>query len=83
MRHDEEAIQYAEGDCWDCEEVHRGNCIAVVAQERCPSPGGIGALRCFTNPLQDRALRDVEPEHVQLTVIRVRPRLGCQPPFGR
>ena len=31
MRYDEEAKQYAEGDCWDCEEVHRGNCFAVVA----------------------------------------------------
>src|SRR5260370_25222933 len=68
MRDDEEAVQHAEGDCWDCEEVHRGNCFAVVAQEGCPSPGGFGTSRRIAHPSQDGALRDVEPEHLQLTV---------------
>src|SRR5258708_6231266 len=68
MRDDEEAVQHAEGDCWDCEEVHRGNCFAVVAQEGCPSPGGFRTSRRSAHPSQDGALRDVQPEHLQLTV---------------
>jgi hypothetical protein len=68
MRYDEETVQDAEGDCWDREEVHRCNCFAVVAQECCPSPGGTGVSRRFPHPSQDSALRDVQPEHLQLTV---------------
>src|SRR5215469_14179427 len=63
MRDNEEAVQYAEGDCWDCEEVHCRNYFAVVALECCPSFGGFGTSRRFAHPAQDSTFGDVEAEH--------------------
>jgi hypothetical protein len=34
MAYHEETIQYAEGERWYREEVHGGDCLAMIPQER-------------------------------------------------
>jgi len=65
---DEEAIENAEGECWHGEEVHCGDGLAVIAQERRPSLCRFGVTRRFPHPTQDGSLGDVEAEHCEFTV---------------
>ncbi len=69
MRSDhEKTIQHAEPERRHSEEVHGGDRIAVIAEERRPSSCRPGISRGLPHPAQDCPLRDIEAEHLQLAV---------------
>lgn len=43
----EEAIQSAEGDCWNSEEIHRSDSFAVIVNEGCQRLTGSGFFGAF------------------------------------
>jgi hypothetical protein len=45
MSDDEKAVEYAEGQRWHCEEIHRGNCFTRIAQKCHPSLSWLGTPR--------------------------------------
>jgi hypothetical protein len=65
---DKKAIQYAEGDRRNSEEVHRGNRFPVIAEKGKPAPGWLRILRCPFHPTRDRSLRDIKTEHEKFTM---------------
>jgi hypothetical protein len=68
MRNDEEAVQNAESECRNGEEVHCGNRLTMVAQERRPPFCRLGIARRFSHPAQHGSLGNIEAEHFQLSV---------------
>ena len=46
----EEAIDYAEGDRWDREKIHRRDSFPMVVQEREPTFGGLRISRRSFDP---------------------------------
>ncbi len=68
MCEDEEAIQHAEPERRHSEEVHGGDRIAVIAEERRPSSCRLGISRGLSHPAQHCALGNLKPEHLQLVV---------------
>ena len=64
----EEAVEYAEGDRRDREEVHRSNRFTMVAQEREPSLGGFRISRCSAHPTRNSSFGNVEAEHEKFTM---------------
>jgi len=68
MRNDEEAIEYTEGERRHSKEIHRGNCFAVIAQERRPPSCRLWIAGCLSHPAQHGLLRNIEAEHLQFTV---------------
>jgi len=68
MRNDEEAVENAEAQRRHGEEVHCGNRFAMVAQERRPPSCRVGIARSLSHPTQHGSLRNIETEHLQLTV---------------
>ena len=53
---DKEAIKYAEGQCGNDEEVHRGDGFAVVIQENFPLFRRLWVPRSFSHPPQNSSL---------------------------
>lgn len=53
----EEAVQHPKGERRDREEVHGGNGLAMVQQERQPTLGNIGNSRRSPHPARDRRFR--------------------------
>jgi hypothetical protein len=68
MADDEKAIDHAEGDRWDREEVHRSDGFPVVAQKRKPALGWFGISGCPAHPAGDRSLGEIKPQHQELPV---------------
>jgi len=64
----EEAIEQAERNCGNREEIHRGYSFSVVSEEGKPSLGRLRVLRCSFDPAGDCSLREIEPEHQELTM---------------
>ena len=65
---DEEAIERAEGDRRNREEVHRGNRFPVIAEKGKPALGWLRISRCPFHPTRDRSLRDIKTEHKKLAM---------------
>jgi hypothetical protein len=57
------AIQHAESDRRNSEEVHRGNRFPVNAEKGKPAPGWLRISRCPFHPTRNRSLRDTKTEH--------------------
>jgi hypothetical protein len=77
---DEKAIERAEGDRWNSEEVHRGNRFPVITEKGKPALGGrLRISRCPFHPTRDRSLRDIKTEHEKLAM-KALPTLGSQRP---
>jgi hypothetical protein len=68
MLDDEQAVEKAASKSRHCEEVHCGNCFAMIAQERRPTPCGLRISGSFPHPAQDGSLRDLEAEHLQFAM---------------
>jgi len=49
-------------------EIHGGNCLAMIGEERCPTPRRFGIPRLFPHPTQYGSLGDIEAKHSQLTL---------------
>src|SRR5271168_4021537 len=64
----EEAVQDAESERWYGEEIHGGDGFTVIAQEGRPMSCRLWIVRSLPHPAQNRALRNLKPEHVQLTM---------------
>jgi hypothetical protein len=65
---DEKAIERAEGDRRNSEEVHRGNRFTVITEKRKPAPGRLRISRRPFHPTRDRSLRDSKAEHEKLAM---------------
>src|SRR2546428_11407271 len=65
---DEKAIERAEGDRRNSEEVHRGNRFPVIAEKGKPAPGRLRISRRPFHPTRDRSLRDIKAEHEKLAM---------------
>jgi hypothetical protein len=65
---DEKAIEHAEGDRRNSEEVHRGNRFPVIAQKGKPALGWLRLSRCPFHPTGDRSLRDIKTGHEKLAM---------------
>ena len=65
---DEKAIEHAEGDRRNSEEVHRGNRSPVFAEKGKPALGQLRISRCPFHPTRDRSLRDIKTEHEKLAM---------------
>jgi len=65
---DEKAIERAEGDRRNREEVHRGNRFTVIAEKGKPAPGWLRISRRPFHPTRDRSLRDIKAEHEKLAM---------------
>jgi len=63
---DEKAIELAEGDRRNSEEVHRGNRLPVTAEKGKPAPGRLRISRSPFHPTRDGSLRDIKAEHENL-----------------
>src|ERR1022692_4360114 len=64
----EEAIEHAERDRRDGEEIHSGDRFPMVAQKREPTPGWFGISRRPAHPAGNGSLRDIKTQHEELTV---------------
>ena len=65
---DEKAIERAEGDRRNSEEVHRGNRFTVITEKGKPAPGRLRISRRPFHPTRDRSLRDIKAEHEKLAM---------------
>jgi hypothetical protein len=65
---DEKAIERAEGNRRNREEVHRGNRFAVITEKGKPAPRRLRITRCAFHPTRDRSLRDIKTEHEKLAM---------------
>src|SRR5712692_142925 len=60
---DEKAIEQAECDRRNSEEVHRGNRFPVIAKKGKPALDRLRISRCPFHPTRDRSFRDIKTEH--------------------
>src|SRR5258708_23068426 len=60
---DEKAIEHAEGDRRNSEEVHRANRSPVIAEKGKPALGQLRISRCPFPPTRDRSLRNIQTKH--------------------
>ena len=65
---DKEAVEDAEGDGGNGEEVHGRNRFSVIRKKRAPALGWPGLPRGPFHPARDGSLRNLEPQHKKLTV---------------
>src|ERR1700738_4132038 len=65
---DEKAIERAEGDRRNSEEVHRGNRFPVITEKAKPALGRLWISRCPFHPTRDRSLRDIKTEREKLAM---------------
>ena len=72
MPHDQQAIEQPERDCRHHEQVHRGDAIGMIAEERLPALGRRAPSLCHV--LRDGGLPDLNAELEELTVDP-----GCAP----
>ena len=79
MRDDEEAVQHVEGKRRHGEEIHRGDCLAMVAEKGCPPPCRLRISWRSSHPAQHRTLRDIKTKHLELAM---NPRRSPSPVFG-
>src|ERR1700692_1801741 len=80
---DEKAIERAEGDRRNREEVHRGNRFPVITEKGKPAPGRLRICRRPFHATRDGSLRDSKAEHEKLAMDAWRPTWSSQRPFGR
>jgi hypothetical protein len=65
---DEKAIEHAEGDRRNTEEVHRGNRFPVITEKGKPALDWLRISRCPFHPTRDRSLRNIKTEHEKLAM---------------
>jgi len=65
---DEKAIEHAEGDRRNSEEVHRGNRFPVITEKAKPAHGRFRISRGLFDATRDRSLRDIKTEHEKLAM---------------
>src|SRR5258708_8273616 len=65
---DEKAIEHAESDRRNSEEVHRGNRFPVITEKGKPALSRLRMSRCPFHPTRDRSLRDIKTKHEKLAM---------------
>src|ERR1039458_6725184 len=63
MSNDEEAVEHAEGERMQGEEIHRGDGLTMIAQKRGPTLCRLGISRSLSHPTQHGSLRNIEAQH--------------------
>jgi hypothetical protein len=71
---DEEAVEHAEGDRRNREEIHRRDGLAVIAKKGEPSLGGVRRFWSSFHPTGNRPLGNIEAEHEEFPMDA-----GCDP----
>ena len=65
---DEEAVEYAEGDCGDSEEIHRGDGFLVVTQKGQPALVWIWVCGNSFHPSRNGSFGNIKTEHEKFSV---------------
>ncbi len=65
---DEKAVEHAERDRWDGEEVHCRNGLAMVSKEGQPVLGPVRVFRRSFHPTGDGSLGKVKAEHEEFAM---------------
>jgi hypothetical protein len=65
---DEKAIEQAEGDRRNSEEVHRGNRFPEITKKGKPARGRLGISRRPFHPTRDRSLGYIKTKHEKLAM---------------
>src|ERR1700722_16653860 len=68
MCYHEKAIENAERDRRNGEEIHRCNRFSMIVQKSRPSPRWLRIARSLPHPALNRALGNLKPEHLQLAM---------------
>src|SRR5215469_13229099 len=68
MTDHEEAVEHAERNRRDREEIHGCNDLPVVAEKGEPPFSWFVISRCAFHPTGDRSLREIKPEHEEFTM---------------
>jgi hypothetical protein len=68
MGDDEKAVKDAKSERRRCEEIHCSSRFAMIFQKRHPSLRRLGISRSLSHPAQYGSFRNVEVQHLQLTV---------------
>jgi hypothetical protein len=68
MADDKKAIEHAEGNRRDREEVHSSDRFPMVTQKREPALGGLRISWRSFHPTRDRSLRNIKTEHKEFSV---------------
>src|SRR6516162_2807755 len=64
----EEAVEYAEGDCGNREEIHRSDGFLVVTQKGQPAFGWIWVCGNSLHPARNGSFGDIKTEHQKFAV---------------
>ena len=65
---DEEALEYAEGDCGNGEEIHRGDGFLVVTQKGQPALGWVWVCENSFHPAGNGSFGNIKTEHEKFSV---------------
>ena len=68
MRNDEEAVQHAESQRRNGEEIHCGDGFTMILEKSCPALCWLRISRRFPHPTQHRSLGNIEAKHFQFTM---------------
>lgn len=67
-RDHEQAAQSTEDECRRCEEIHRGNRLAMIAQKCCPAYYGIGVTVRHLQEARHGSFGNVKGQHPPLAL---------------
>jgi hypothetical protein len=82
VANDKEAVEQAERDRWDREEIHCRNRFSMIAQKCEPALGWFGISGCPAHPTGDGSLGNIKTQHEEFTM-DARATLGSRQPSGR
>ena len=68
MTDDEKAVEHAERDRWDREEIHCGDSFPMVVQKGKPTLSWLGISWRSFHPTGDRSLGEIKTEHEEFTM---------------
>src|SRR6266853_1204420 len=68
MTDHEEAVEHAEPEGWNCEEVHRRDGFSVIAKKGQTALGWLRISWCSFHPPGNRSLSNIEAQHEKLPV---------------
>jgi len=74
MAYNEKAVERAESQGRNSEEIHRGDGLPMIAQEAQPSSGRVRVPGRSAHPTGDGPLGNIETQHQELTMYS-----GCAP----
>src|SRR5215469_6125331 len=68
VAHDEEAVEHAEGDRRNREEIHRGDSFPMVTKKSEPALGGVRVSGRPFHPAGNGSFRNIKTEHEKFSM---------------